>query len=358
MKLSIVIVNYNVKYYLWQCLDSVTRATHGLASEIFVVDNCSSDGSAEYIRSGFPDVQYIENRENVGFSKANNQAVRMACGEYVLLLNPDTVVGEDTLANVCAFMDVHPDAGALGVKMIDGYGNFLPESKRGFPSPWNAFCKMTGLAGLFPRSKTFGGYHVRYLDENEPHTIDILSGAFMLLRRQALDVAGLLDEDFFMYGEDIDLSYRIGLAGFGIYYLPERIIHYKGESTRKDLRYVKIFYDAMHIFFRKHYPHSCFLFKWMIRLAIVLAGTASAIGKMFRRTASTPGRVYRKEMIFSAENVPYSQIIRTMDETKPKDTLYRISHPQKQIIVAANGIVDMTGPGDDAPVVGSGNSPA
>ncbi|MDR1454229.1 MAG: glycosyltransferase family 2 protein [Tannerella sp.] len=338
MKLSIVIVNYNVKYYLWQCLDSVTRATRKVASEIFVVDNCSSDGSAGYIRAGFPDAHYIENRENAGFSKANNQAIRMSRGEYVLLLNPDTVVGEDTLANVCAFMDAHPGAGALGVKMIDGYGRFLPESKRGFPSPWNAFCKMTGLAGLLPLSKTFGGYHVRYLDENSPHAVDILAGAFMLLRRQALDRTGLLDEDFFMYGEDIDLSYRIGQAGFGVYYLPERIIHYKGESTRKDLRYVKIFHNAMHIFFRKHYPHSNCLFKAMIRLTIALAGTASAIHKLFRRPESAPKHASPKEKTFDADSLSYAQIIRTMDESLPKDTLFRIKHPRQQITVAANEI--------------------
>ncbi|MDR1603053.1 MAG: glycosyltransferase family 2 protein [Tannerella sp.] len=339
MKLSIVIVNYNVKYYLWQCLDSVMRATRQVAAEIFVVDNCSPDHSTEYVKPWFPDVHFIENSENVGFSKANNQAIRIACGEYVLLLNPDTVVGEDTLARVCAFMDAHPNAGALGVKMIDGYGKFLPESKRGFPSPWNAFCKMTGLAGLFPLSKTFGGYHIRYLNENELHKVDILAGAFMLLRRQALDRAGLLDEAFFMYGEDIDLSYRIGLAGFDIYYLPETIIHYKGESTRKDIRYVKIFHEAMLIFFRKHYPHSNCFFKWMIRLAIIAAGTVSALRKLFRRPDSSPERGYSKTLTFNAGDISYAQMIRTMDGNTQKDTLYRIYHPQRQITVAASGII-------------------
>jgi GT2 family glycosyltransferase len=339
MKLSIVIVNYNVKYYLWQCLDSVTRAARQVESEIFVVDNCSSDRSAEYVKPWFPDVHYIENRENAGFSKANNQAIRMSRGEYVLLLNPDTVVGEDTLSRVCAFMDAHPGAGALGVKMIDGYGRFLPESKRGFPSPWNAFCKMTGLSRLFPLSKTFGGYHVRYLDENERHRVDILSGAFMLLRRQALDRAGLLDEAFFMYGEDIDLSYRIGQAGFDLHYLPETIVHYKGESTRKDLRYVKIFHEAMLIFFRKHYPHSNCLFKCMIRLAIVAAGTVSAIRKLFRRPGSPSGHGCSKTFTFNAGDISYAQMIRTMDGNTQKDTLYRIYHPQRQITVAASGVV-------------------
>jgi GT2 family glycosyltransferase len=339
MKLSIVIVNYNVKYYLEQCLDSVMRAAAQVESEILVVDNCSSDRSAEYIKSRFPNICFVENSENVGFSRANNQAARMACGEYVLLLNPDTVVGEDTLLNVCAFMDAHPDAGALGVKMIDGYGKFLPESKRGFPSPWNAFCKMTGLSVLFPLSKIFGGYHVRYLNENGTHKVSVLSGAFMLLRRQALDKSGLLDETFFMYGEDIDLSYRIGQAGFDVYYLPETIIHYKGESTRKDLRYVKTFYDAMLIFFRKHYPHSNCFFKWMIRLAIVMVGMASAVCKLLRRSNASPKRAYNKEMIFNADNISYAQMIRTMDENKEKTTLYRIYHPHRQITVAANEVI-------------------
>jgi GT2 family glycosyltransferase len=338
MKLSIVIVNYNVKYYLWQCLDSVVRATRQVASEIFVVDNCSSDHSAEYIKPWFPNVHFIENKENTGFSKANNQAVRMACGEYVLLLNPDTVVGEETLIHVCDFMDAHPNAGALGVKMIDGYGRFLPESKRGFPSPWNAFCKMTGLSALFPMSKSFGGYHIRYLNENKQHKVDILAGAFMLLRRQALDKSGLLDETFFMYGEDIDLSYRIGQIGFDIYYLPETIIHYKGESTRKDLRYVKIFHEAMLIFFRKHYPHSNCFFRWMIRFAIISAGTVAAFRKLLRRHESLPKQDYSKVVTFNANNISYAQMICVMDENKPKDTLYRIYHPRQQIIIAPSEI--------------------
>ncbi|MDR2119917.1 MAG: glycosyltransferase family 2 protein [Tannerella sp.] len=339
MKLSIVIVNYNVKYYLLQCLDSVTRATRLIASEIFVVDNCSADRSVEYLKPLFPNVHFIENRENAGFSKANNQAIETACGEYVLLLNPDTVVGEDTLIRVCDFMDAHPGAGALGVKMIDGYGRFLPESKRGFPSPWNAFCKMTGLSALFPLSKTFGGYHIRYLDENKPHKVDILSGAFMLIRRQALDKSGLLDETFFMYGEDIDLSYRIGQAGFDIYYLPETIIHYKGESTRKDLRYVKIFHEAMLIFFRKHYPHSNTLFKWMIRFAVIMAATLSALRKLLRRPGYSSECNYGKVFTFNADDISYAQMIRAMDENKLKDTLYQIYHPQKQIIITPGEII-------------------
>ncbi|MDR1330666.1 MAG: glycosyltransferase family 2 protein [Tannerella sp.] len=331
MKLSIVIVNYNVKHCLWQCLDSVARATRGMAAEVIVVDNCSSDRSAEYIKPAFPHVRYVENAENAGFARASNQAIRMAQGQYVLLLNPDTVVGEETLARTCAFMDAHPAAGALGVKMIDACGRFHPESKRGFPTPWNAFCKMAGLARLFPRSRTFGGYHVRYLDDDAPHEVDVLSGAFMLLRRHALERTGLLDEAFFMYGEDIDLSWRIRRAGFGVHYLPEPIIHYKGESTRKDLRYVRIFHDAMRIFFRKHYPRRSLAFKCLTRLAIMMAEALAALRRLSCRPRSAPARNARNEMTFDADETPYSQIIRTMDRHHPKDTLFRIRHPQQGI---------------------------
>ena len=271
MKLSIVIVNYNVRQLLEQCLLSVQKATEGIEAEVFVVDNVSTDGSLEYLMPLFPEVRFIANSENVGFSRANNQAIRQAKGEYVLLLNPDTVVGEETLKNALHFMDEHPDAGAVGVKMIDGNGRFLPESKRSLPTPWNSFCKMFGLTFIFPKSTFFGKYRLLYLDKNEVHQVEVLCGAFMMMRSAALAKSGLLDETFFMYGEDIDLSYRILQAGYHIYYLPETIIHYKGESTKKDsLRYVKIFYGAMVIFFKKHYPNYSALFAIFIKMAIGL----------------------------------------------------------------------------------------
>ncbi len=255
MELSVIIVNYNVKHFLEQCLHSVIKASKNLNVELFVVDNNSADGSVQLIRNKFPQVELIENKINLGFSKANNQAILKSVGKYVLLLNPDTVVEEDTFHKIIAFMDEHPDAGGLGVKMIDGKGGFLPESKRGLPTPWVAFYKMFGLAKVFPRSKKFGKYHLSYLAENETHEVDVLAGAFMLLRKSVLDETGLLDESFFMYGEDIDLSYRIQLAGYKNYYFPETtIIHYKGESTKKgSLNYVKVFYNAMIIFAHKHF---------------------------------------------------------------------------------------------------------
>jgi GT2 family glycosyltransferase len=257
-QLSVIIVNYNVRYFLEQALHSVMRATRNLDAEVWVVDNNSVDGSMEMVKTRFPTVKCIENKENLGFSKANNQAIRSSNSRYVLLLNPDTVLQDDTLEKCVAFMDGHPDAGGLGVRMIDGKGQFLPESKRGLPSPAVAFYKMTGLSALFSKSKTFGRYHLRYLDENSVHQVDVLSGAYMLLRSETLEKTGLLDEDFFMYGEDIDLSYRITKAGYQNYYFPDTtIIHYKGESTKKrSANYVKVFYNAMVLFARKHYSSS------------------------------------------------------------------------------------------------------
>jgi len=242
----------------------------------------------EMVQKKFPSVTIIANKDNRGFAKANNQAIRQANGEYVLLLNPDTVVEEDTFEKAIRFMDNHPEAGGLGVKMIDGSGKFLPESKRGLPTPGVAFYKMSGLAKLFPRSKTFGKYHLSYLDQNKTHEVDVLAGAFMLLRKSVLDKTGLLDETFFMYGEDIDLSYRITKAGFKNYYFPEtRIIHYKGESTKKSsVNYVFVFYNAMIIFAEKHFSkQNARLFSSIVRMAIYLrAGSAIAsrfITKMF-----------------------------------------------------------------------------
>ncbi len=286
MELSVIIVNYNVKHFLEQCLHSVYKAAQGIETEIFVVDNNSVDGSAQLIREKFPDLYFIENKENVGFSRANNQAIHKAKGKYILLLNPDTVVEEDTLRSTIAFMNQHPEAGGLGVKMIDGKGTFLPESKRGLPTPWVAFYKMFGLSKLFPKSRKFGKYHLSYLNENQIHEVDVLAGAFMLLRRETLDKVGLLDETFFMYGEDIDLSYRITLGGYKNFYFPETtIIHYKGESTKKgSLNYVKVFYNAMIIFARKHFSGGkAGIFAFIIQLAIYFRAFISILKRVFEK---------------------------------------------------------------------------
>ena len=291
MKLSVVIVNYNVKHFLEQCLNSVAAAAEHCETEVFVVDNNSVDGSCNMLREKFPWVKLIENKKNYGFSYANNQAIKQSIGEYVLLLNPDTVIEEDTLKSVCDFMDAHPDAGGLGVKMIDGKGRFLPESKRGLPTPQVAFYKIFGLSKLFPKSKKFGKYHLTYLDKDQIHKVDVLSGAFMLLRAETLNKIGLLDETFFMYGEDIDLSYRITLGGYNNYYYPETtIIHYKGESTKKgSVNYVLVFYNAMKIFARKHFSKGkgAGTMIFFINLAIYLRA-AMAIAGRFITNAITP----------------------------------------------------------------------
>lgn len=286
MDISIVIVNYNVKHFLEQCLHSVEKALKNTSGEVFVVDNNSVDGSAQLILEKFPKVKFIQNLENVGFASANNQAIRQANGKYVLLLNPDTVIEEDTFEKVIAFMEEHPEAGALGVKMIDGKGQFLPESKRGLPTPWVAFYKMFGLSRIFPKSRKFGQYHLSYLSQDEIHEIDVLAGAFMLLRKSAIDKVGMLDETYFMYGEDIDLSYRIQQGGYKNYYYPDTtIIHYKGESTKKgSLNYVKVFYHAMIIFARKHFPgNKAGVFSLFIHLAIYLRALLSATKRILQK---------------------------------------------------------------------------
>lgn len=276
--LTIVIVNYNVRYFLEQCLRSVALAGERLENkygpdcwDVYVVDNRSVDGSVEMVRQLFPWVKCIANTENVGFSRANNQAMRLSNAKYQLLLNPDTLLEEDTLVSVVDFMETHPEAGGLGVKMVDGKGRFLPESKRGLPTPWVAFFKVFGFSALFPKSKWFGRYHLGYLSEDEIHEVDVLSGAFMLLRKEALDKVGMLDETYFMYGEDVDLSYRIQKGGYKNYYFPgTRIIHYKGESTKKgSLNYVFVFYRAMEIFARQHFRNNnAAFFSALINMAI------------------------------------------------------------------------------------------
>ncbi len=260
MKLSIVIVSYNVRTFVEQCLDSVQKASRGIDVEVFVVDNASADDTVEVIGHRYPWVHLIANTSNLGFAGANNIAIRQSVGEYVLLLNPDTVVGEDTLRHSLAFMDAHPEAGGAGVKMHNEDGTVAPESRRALPTPWVSCLKMLGFTKR---------YYMSHLPWDEPAQIEVISGAFCLLRKKALDEIGLLDEDFFMYGEDIDLSYRLLKGGWQNWYLPYPIIHYKGKSTQKsDYRYVHIFYQAMLIFFRKHYGHQSFFYTMPVKMAI------------------------------------------------------------------------------------------
>ena len=284
MKLSVIIVNYNVKYHLEQCIRSVQKASEGLNADIWVVDNASSDGSLDYLQPLFPDIHFISNTENVGYSRANNQAIRESKGEYVLLLNPDTIVAEDTLKGCVDFLDAHPKVGATGVRMLNADGTFAPESRRGLPTPFTSFCKMTGLSALFPKSRIFGKYYMKYLDADEANPIEVISGAFNMLRRKALDEVGLLDEKFFMYGEDIDLSYRMLLGGWQNYYIPYSILHYKGESTQKSsFRYVHVFYNAMLIFFNKHFGKKYFLIGYLIQLAVVFRALLDMLIRLLDR---------------------------------------------------------------------------
>ena len=260
MKLSVVIVSYNVRDYLENCLQSVSRALEGIEGEVFVVDNHSDDDSVEAVRSQYPWVRLIENQENMGFSRANNIAIREARGEYVLLLNPDTIVEEATLREVLRFMEEHPKAGGAGVMMHNADGSLAPESRRALPTPWVSCLKMLGFTKR---------YYMSHLPWDQPGRIEVISGAFCFLRKKALDEVGLLDEDFFMYGEDIDLSYRLMKGGWENWYLPFPITHFKGKSTQKsDYRYVHIFYKAMLIFFRKHYSHLSLFYALPVKMAI------------------------------------------------------------------------------------------
>ena len=259
MTLSVVIVNYNVKYFLKQCLSSVFGSQRRLACDselgldVWVVDNDSVDGSVEMVCSEFPDVHVIENHENVGFAKANNMALAQATGDCLLLLNPDTIVESDTFVRCVDFMQSHADCGGLCVKMVDGEGRYLKESKRGFPTPEASFYKISGLIRLFPHSRRFAAYYMGHLPDDEDNDIEIMPGAFLMFRREVYSQIGGLDESYFMYGEDIDFSWRIHLAGWKNHYLPQaRIVHYKGESTKKgSMNYVYTFYNAMVIFVKK-----------------------------------------------------------------------------------------------------------
>jgi GT2 family glycosyltransferase len=253
MELSVVIVSFNARDYLKRCLLSVQNAIYNIDSEIFVVDNNSVDGSAEMVRDEFPGVKLIANKSNKGFSTANNQAARQSSGEFILFLNPDTIVEENTFSKCIDFMKNHSDAGALGIRMVDAEGTFLPESKRALPTPATAFFKIFGLSFLFPGSGLFNRYYLPHINDKETSRVEVIAGAFMFMRREVLIKTGLLDEDYFMYGEDIELSYKLLKAGFNNYYFPEvRIVHYKGKSTsRNSYNDIHHFYRSMRIYSRK-----------------------------------------------------------------------------------------------------------
>jgi GT2 family glycosyltransferase len=286
MQLSIIIVNYNVKYFLEQCLCSVKKAIKEIESEVVVIDNGSGDKSIEYLQEEFSFVKFIIINKNEGFSKANNIALHRCMGEYVLFLNPDTIIAEDILQHCLNFFSTHKEAGAVGVRMIDGSGNFLPESKRSFPSIAVSFFKLSGLSYLLPHSKFFNRYALGHLSENEVHEVDVLCGAFLMVKRNVqLELNGF-DESFFMYGEDIDLCYRIQKSGYKNFYLGNKtIIHFKGESAKQSsFNYVRIFYSAMSVFVKKHYRGgNAWLMNVLLHAGIYARASVSLLASPFQR---------------------------------------------------------------------------
>jgi GT2 family glycosyltransferase len=277
MQLSVVILNYNVRYFLETCLVSVQKAIQNIDSEIIVIDNASTDGSCEMIKERFPEVYLIENKENLGFPRGNNIGVEKAKGDYICILNPDTVVAEDTFKKILQFAKNQNELGIIGCKMIDGSGLFLPESKRGVPTPWVAFTKVAGLYKYFPKSTLFNQYYLQHIPQSSTQKVPILTGAFMFLKRQLYQEVGGFDQDCFMYSDDVDLSYLVTKIGFSNYYFADTtIIHYKGESTQKDVLYMKRFQEAMTFFYKKHFNQS-FLFTLIMKIGIKLF----AFKKMF-----------------------------------------------------------------------------
>lgn len=360
MKLSIVILNYNVQYFLEQCIRSVQRATTTLEAEIIVIDNNSSDQSCNMVRKLFPDVTLIENKENVGFSKANNQAVAVAKGAYVCILNPDTAVAEDAFINCFNYIKTNENIGVLGAYLMDGTGHFLPESKRNVPTPKHSILKLFGLGG---------SYYAKHLNEEGQGEASILVGAFMLLKRSIYNEVGGFDEDYFMYGEDIDFSYKIEKAGYKNHYLGDAIVlHYKGESTQKDSAYYDRFYGAMRIFYKKHFNTNA-VFNSTVSIGVSLL-------KVFKKSKRKTRNVRRPEkaivftenlsllkglsenldiplksaskaifqeesfsdamLIFDAEYMQYSQIFTIMKRLASNNNQFRIHPPKSRFIIGSD----------------------
>ena len=361
MKLSVVILNYNVRYFLEQCLRSVQKATENMEAEIIVIDNDSMDESCEMVKTRFPEVILIENKQNVGFSKANNQAVAVAKGEYLCILNPDTAVAEDTFQEVIHYAERIKNIGALGVYLMDGTGNFLPESKRNLPTPRVSLMKLSG----------FSKKYYSKLPETSNGEVDVLVGAFMLLKKTVYDEVGGFDEDYFMYGEDIDLSYKITKAGYKNHYLgSSTVLHYKGESTQRDEMYLKRFYGAMAIFYKKHFNKSPLLenavsagvafakkvkrisgnkkpppknspknFYFFTENDELLKALNRGSGLVFQKAAKdfpTETTFKNSLMVFDAEYVPYREIFEWMKKLNGSNNLFRIRPPDSNFIIGSD----------------------
>ena len=325
---SVIIVSYKVRYYIEQCLNSVLRSVPD--AQILVVDNKSDDGTVEYLRERFPEADIISNDYNAGFGKANNIALAKATGRYVLFLNPDTVVAERTIPGCVEYMDAHPEVGAVGVRMQYGDGRFAVESRRSLPTPSVSFWHMTGLGRMFPRSKVFAKYHLTYLDKTQECPIDVVSGAYMFVRKEALDKTGGFVESFFMYGEDIDLSYRIMQAGYVNRYLPLPIVHDKGESTIKtSYKYAKVFYDAMLIFFNKHFKSYSGLFALLVKIVVGVKKMSTYVlqniwarRRVFADYTENCLYVGRKETFSDVERlVSASKVLRNLRCIEGQDTI-------------------------------------
>lgn len=365
MKLSIIILNYNVRYFLEQSILSVERALHGIDAEIIVADNDSKDDSCDMVKQRFPHITLLENKENLGFSKANNRAVAVAKGEYVCILNPDTAIAEDTFSKALNYAEKQSKFGALGVYLMDGTGNFLPESKRNIPTPWRSLLKLVG----WPQGTN--GYYARHVDSRGMGEVDTLVGAFMLMKRSVYNEVGGFDEDYFMYGEDIDLSYKLIQAGYKNHYLGDLcVLHYKGESTQKDGAYLDRFYGAMRIFYNKHFrsnyiQHAFMNFGVMMAKAFrgrkegkrksnvpyteeVLVFTESiALLKKLSEVYDIPVRSGSKTAmgnalfnntlcVFDVDYVSYQQIFSVMQQRKNKQNSFRIKPPGCNFVIGSD----------------------
>ena len=370
MQLSVIILNYNVRYFLELCVLSVQNAIQNLDAEIIVIDNNSQDDSCEMMKKRFPNVKLIENKENSGFPKGNNIGVALAQGDYICILNPDTVVAEDTFTKVLAFAKEQKDLGIVGVKLIDGTGNFLPECKRGTPTPLVAFTKITGLYKIFP--KTFGKYYAQHLSENETGKVEILVGAFMLMKRELYTEIGGFDENCFMYSDDIDLSYMALQKGKSNYYFHETtVIHYKGESTVKDGTYMKRFREAMNFFYKKHFKVSL-LFSVFMEMGIVFFSfvkrfqgkpkpklepemyilvsdneiLAQKIEKQLNRKVQLQkkeqsfSKSSKTEIIFDQNYLNFKDIIQTLEANKNKDYTFKILPKSSGFMIGSNSSFD------------------
>lgn len=370
MQLSVIILNYNVRYFLELCVLSVQNAIQNLDAEIIVIDNNSQDDSCEMMKKRFPNVKLIENKENSGFPKGNNIGVAEAQGDYIGILNPDTVVAEDTFTKVLAFAKEQKDLGIVGVKLIDGTGNFLPECKRGTPTPLVAFTKITGLYKIFP--KTFGKYYAQHLSENETGKVEILVGAFMLMKRELYTEIGGFDENCFMYSDDIDLSYMALQKGKSNYYFHETsVVHYKGESTVKDGTYMKRFREAMNFFYKKHFKVSL-LFSVFMEMGIVFFSfvkrfqgkpkpklepemyilvsdneiLAQKIEKQLNRKVQLQkkeqsfSKSSKTEIIFDQNYLNFKDIIQTLEANKNKDYTFKILPKSSGFMIGSNSSFD------------------